>query len=126
MRGHGGGRLGDGQVPDVRSYVADAAVAVAPLRIARGIQNKVLEALAMAKAVVASPEALTGLDVEPGTHALAASSPSEWAGAVLGLLDDPGRRSRLGAAGRRYVEGRHHWDRCMAPFGDLLGLSPAD
>lgn len=114
-----------GQVPDVRPHVAGAAVAVAPLRIARGIQNKVLEALAMAKAVVASPEALTGLDVEPGVHALSATSPGGWAGAVLGLLDDPARRSRLGADGRRYVEDRHHWDRCMAPFGPLLGLPPA-
>jgi hypothetical protein len=55
-----------GTVPDVRPYIAHAQVAVAPLRIARGIQNKVLEAMAMATPVVVSPQALEGIDAEPG------------------------------------------------------------
>src|SRR5262249_23559094 len=63
-----------GQVPDVRPHVARAAVAVVPLQIARGVQNKVLEALAMARATVASPSALEGLAAQPGIHVLAASS----------------------------------------------------
>jgi sugar transferase (PEP-CTERM/EpsH1 system associated) len=111
-----------GQVPDVRPYVARAAVALAPLRIARGIQNKVLEALAMGKAVVASPRALVGLQVEPGVHALAASTPREWAEAVSGLLSDESLRRRLGAAGRVYVEEHHRWETCLERFGALLGL----
>jgi glycosyltransferase involved in cell wall biosynthesis len=104
--------------------VARAAVALAPLRIARGIQNKVLEALAMGKAVVASSQALVGLQVEPGVHALAASSPCEWAEAVVRLLSDESLRRRLGVAGRSYVEEHHRWETCLEPFGALLGLPP--
>jgi sugar transferase (PEP-CTERM/EpsH1 system associated) len=111
-----------GQVPDVRPYVAKAAVALAPLRIARGIQNKVLEALAMGKAVVASPQALVGLRAQPGVHALAASTPREWADAVSRLLENESLRQQLGSAGRRYVEDHHRWDTCLEPFATLLGL----
>jgi sugar transferase (PEP-CTERM/EpsH1 system associated) len=111
-----------GGVPDVRPHLAGAAVAVVPLRIARGLQNKVLEALAMAKAVVASPAALAALGTKPGVHLLAASSPEEWVEAVLRLLGDEHLRRRMGAAGRRYVEQRHDWEHCLEPFRDLLGL----
>ena len=65
-------------VPDVRPYLAEAALVVVPLRIARGIQNKVLEALAMAKAVIATPEALEGIAVEPEVHACQALAPAQW------------------------------------------------
>jgi polysaccharide biosynthesis protein PslH len=112
-----------GQVPDVRPWMARAAVVVAPLRLARGLQNKVLEALAMSKAVVASPPALAALHVQPGVHLLSASSAAEWAEAVLHLLHEEPLRRQLGLAGRRYVEEHHHWDRCLEPFGELLGLT---
>jgi sugar transferase (PEP-CTERM/EpsH1 system associated) len=114
-----------GQVPDVRPHVARAAVTVVPLRIARGIQNKALESLAMAKPTVVSPPTLAGLKAEPGVHLLCASSPAEWAAAVLRLFDDRDLCRRLGEAGRRYVEENHHWDRCLGPFADLLGLPEA-
>jgi glycosyltransferase involved in cell wall biosynthesis len=113
-----------GQVPDVRPYVSRAAVAVAPLRIARGIQNKVLEALAMGKALVASPQALLGLKVQPGVHVLSATTAAEWQDALHQLLGDAGLRRSLGAAGREYVEAHHRWDRCLQPFADLLRLGP--
>ena len=112
-----------GQVPDVRPYLAASAVTVIPLRIARGVQNKVLEALAMGKAVVASPGAVEGIGAEPGIHLLAASSPAEWAWAVARLLDDRDLGQELGRAGRAFVEGAHSWDRCLAPFAELLGLA---
>ena len=67
-----------GQVPDVRPHLADAQVAIVPLQIARGIQNKVLEAMAAGRPVVASREALEGLTVEPGIHVARAESPQEW------------------------------------------------
>jgi sugar transferase (PEP-CTERM/EpsH1 system associated) len=111
-----------GQVPDVRPYVARAAVTVVPLRIARGVQNKVLESLALGKPTVASPQTLAGLRAEPGVHLLRASSPAEWVEAVLRLFDDRDLRRRLGSAGRRYVEEHHHWDRCLEPFTELLDL----
>jgi glycosyltransferase involved in cell wall biosynthesis len=112
-----------GQVPDVRPSVERAAVAVVPLRIARGVQNKVLEALAMGRAAVVSPEALAGLRAEPGVHLLSASTRREWVESVLRLLDDAALRQQLGRAGRKYVEENHCWDRCLDAFGSLLGLT---
>jgi len=99
-----------GEVPDVRPYLADAALVVVPLRVARGIQNKVLEALAMGKAVVASPQARDGLDVLPGIHLSEASTPSEWTDAVALLLDNQELRRRLGLAGRELVEASYAWE----------------
>lgn len=109
-----------GQVPDVRPFVASAAVSVNPMRLSRGLQNKVLEALAMGKAVVAAPPALAALKTAPGEHLLSAETPAEWADAVCGLLGDPARRAELGAAGRRFVETHHHWDRCLRPLLDKM------
>ncbi len=111
-----------GQVPDVRPWVAKSRVMVVPLRIARGVQNKVLEALAMAKAVISSPAALNGLGVKAGEHLLSASSPQEWIEAILSLLDDEDLRRRLGQAGRAYVEAHHTWERCLRPLADILNL----
>jgi sugar transferase (PEP-CTERM/EpsH1 system associated) len=111
-----------GQVPDVRPHVASAAVTIVPLRLARGVQNKVLEALAMSKATVTSPQACQGLRTTPGEDLLVASSPGEWVEAILALLDDPDLRRCLGSAGRRYVEENHRWDRCLEPLAPLLGL----
>ncbi len=113
-----------GQVPDVRPYVAGAAVAVVPLRIARGVQNKVLEAMALGKPVVASPQALTALRDKLDLPALTAAEPQEWVDHVAQLFDNPTLRQELGTAGRRYVEANHDWERCLEPFADLLGLKP--
>jgi sugar transferase (PEP-CTERM/EpsH1 system associated) len=109
-----------GQVPDVRPHVARAAVVVAPLRLARGLQNKVLEALAMGKPVVAAPAALVALRTEPDRHLLAALTPAEWVDAVGGLFAAPALRRQLGAAGRQFVEEHHHWDHCLAPLLDRI------
>ncbi len=111
-----------GQVPDVRPYLARASVAVVPLQIARGVQNKVLEALAMAKAVVASPQCLKGLKARPGTHLQSASTAGEWRRAVLELLRSLSLRQQLGSAGRSFVEEHHRWEVCLAPLADILGL----
>jgi sugar transferase (PEP-CTERM/EpsH1 system associated) len=113
-----------GPVPEVKSYLARSAVIVAPLRIARGVQNKVLEAMAAGRVVVASPQALAGIRAEPDVHLLLASTPDEWLTAITRLLDAPDYRNRLAAAGRRYVEDHHSWDICLKPLDDLLGLPP--
>jgi polysaccharide biosynthesis protein PslH len=115
-----------GQVPDVRPFVAAAAVAVAPLRIARGVQNKVLEAMAMARPVVASPQALAGLGRSGDLPAVRVESPSDWVASLNALLEDEDQRRRLGAAGRRYVERHHHWGRCLDAILPLLGLKAAE
>lgn len=111
-----------GQVPDVRPHLSWAALAVAPLRIARGVQNKVLEALAMRKPVVASPQALAGLRERLDLPALTAATPAEWAEHIGRLLGDEPLRRQLGAAGRRYVEAYHSWEHCLEPLSELLGL----
>ena len=109
-----------GQVPDVRPVVATASVVVVPLRLARGVQNKVLEAMAMGKALVAAPPALAALQTVPGVHLLSASTPQEWVDAVCGLLADPLKRQQLGVAARQYVERHHHWERCLQPLLDAI------
>ncbi len=111
-----------GQVPDVRRYLAEASVVVVPLRLARGIQNKVLEAMAMGKATVASPQSLIGLQGHGPVPVLCASAPSQWVESVTRLMDDTVGRRRLGEEGRRYVEEFHHWDRALEPLGSILGL----
>jgi glycosyltransferase involved in cell wall biosynthesis len=112
-----------GGVPDVRPLVARASAVVAPLRIARGLQNKVLEALAMAKAVIASPSALAALQTQSSVHLLSASSKAEWVDAVSEVLANPQRRQKLGDAGRQFVERHHDWDTCLQPLGDLVHLA---
>lgn len=112
-----------GQVPDVRPHLTGAAASIVPLRIARGIQNKVLESMAMAKATIASPQALEGLHAQPGTDLLRAETPAEWAEAISDLLDNASLRHRIGAAGRVYVETAHCWQRCLEPLDRLLGLT---
>lgn len=105
-----------GAVPDVRPHLADAAVAVAPLRIARGVQNKVLEAMAMGRAVLGSPAALEGLDVAVGEECLSAGAPGAWRDRLVALLGDPAERSRLGHAARRRVEQSYGWAARMEPL----------
>ncbi len=113
-----------GPVPDVRPYLA-AAVAVVPLRIARGIQNKVLEAMAMGRPVVGTPEAFEGLELQPGRDALCAAAPGAWRDRLTDLLRNPTERIGLGAAARRYVEAHHHWPRCLQRFGEIVAAADA-
>jgi sugar transferase (PEP-CTERM/EpsH1 system associated) len=113
--------LVSGRVADVRPYLAHAAVAVAPLRIARGIQNKVLEAMAMARPVVASPEAAEGLRVIPGREVLLAAEPAAFAEAVGAVL--AGRHPGLGAAARAAVEERYAWSATLAGLEALLEIN---
>jgi sugar transferase (PEP-CTERM/EpsH1 system associated) len=111
-----------GQVPDVRPYVASAALAVVPLRIARGVQNKVLEALAMGKAVLSSPQGLAGLRNGQPLPVVTASAVSEWVEEVVRLLGNKALCRQLGQEGRYYVEEHHSWDRCLSGLDTLLDL----
>ena len=107
-----------GTVPDVRPYIRHARVAVAPLRIARGIQNKVLEAMAMATPVVVSPQALEGIAAEPGRDLLLAADAQGFADAVTQLLargDDT-----MGLAARARVEHHYSWPSNLACIGEKL------
>ncbi|HKJ72016.1 MAG TPA: TIGR03087 family PEP-CTERM/XrtA system glycosyltransferase [Gammaproteobacteria bacterium] len=106
-----------GGVPDIRPYLAHARLAVAPMRVARGIQNKVLEAFAMAKPVLATGAALDGLGLD-AAYPLAADSADEMARLAGEALGSGG--SELGAEMRRWVTRRFRWDRQLAAFGELL------
>jgi len=109
-----------GTVPDVRPFVTGAALAVVPLRIARGVQNKVLEAMAMARPVVASSLCLQGLTTVPGRDLLAADTVEQWVTSICRLLTDESERRELGTAARAFVEANHHWDRCLEPLWKLM------
>jgi len=113
-----------GGVPDVRSWLAAADVVVAPLRIARGIQNKVLEAMAMARPVVASPSAFEGIEAEPKRHLLVADGAEAQAGAISGLLADPARAGAMGEAARRRMVEAYRWEARLAPLAGIAGLEP--
>lgn len=96
-----------GSVPDVRPYLAHAEAAVAPLRIARGIQNKVLEAMAMAKTVVVSPQALEGIDAKPELELLLAQDNKDFVSLILNALSQSNKN--IGIAARKKVETRYNW-----------------
>lgn len=113
------GVLVTGRVDDVRPWLAGAKLAVAPLRVARGVQNKVLEAMAMAKPVVASTEAMTGINA-PANAAHAASNPDAMAKAVLSLLNDRDKRASIGIAARRFVEQEFSWRASYDRLDDIL------
>ena len=109
-----------GSVPDVRPYLASASVAVVPIRIARGIQNKVLEAMAMGLPVVTTTKAFTGIEAIPGTDLLVADQPEAFAELIVRLLEDPRRREQMGHAARARIEQNYRWDVPLAQLDALL------
>ena len=109
-----------GSVPDVRSFVRRAALTVAPLDIARGTQNKILESMALGVPVVCSPQASGGVDAVAGEHLLVADEPETWVEQVAGLMTDPQRRRRFAEAGRNRVLQHHSWPASMARLDRLI------
>ncbi|MGL1832986.1 TIGR03087 family PEP-CTERM/XrtA system glycosyltransferase [Rhodocyclaceae bacterium SMB388] len=119
----GSGVVVTGKVPDVRPWIAHADLIVAPLRIARGIQNKVLEAMAMGKPVVVSAASATGLDGEVGHDFVTAVSAAQFIDTCLSLLGDPERRKRVAASARECVEQKYSWQAHLTRFDQLLDAS---
>jgi polysaccharide biosynthesis protein PslH len=101
-----------GRVPDVRPYLAASAVAIAPLHTGSGTRLKILEALAMQKAVVSTSIGCEGLSVTPGKHLVVADQAEAFAQAVITFMQNPLMRAAYGAAGRSLVEAEYSWDRC--------------
>lgn len=97
-------------VPDVRPHLKSASACVVPLRIGGGSRIKILEAFAMAKALVSTTVGAEGLEVQPGKHLLLADTPVGFASALVRLLRDGEMRARMGAAARALVEERHRWN----------------
>ena len=106
-----------GEVRDTRPWLAAASAVVAPLAIARGIQNKVLEAMAMGRAVVLSPEAARGIDAEDGRDFIIAADP---VASVIALLRDTVRAAAIGTAARVRMEAAYNWDAQLAPLGRIV------
>jgi polysaccharide biosynthesis protein PslH len=120
-----------GTVPDVRPYLQHAAVVVAPLRLARGIQNKILEAMAMGRPVVAASECVQALHAQPGSELVSAEKIDDYVVAVERLLAEPATASAVGSAGRMRVLANYDWAAHMSLIDDHLsriaggGLSTA-
>ena len=123
-----------GRVADVRPYMARASVAVVPLRIARGIQNKLLEAMAMGLPAVACTAAAAGVVAAPGRDLFVADDPNDFAAKTLRLLCEDDLRERTGAAARACMEANYRWehqlqglDRVLAAVtGKSRASGPAD
>jgi polysaccharide biosynthesis protein PslH len=122
-------RLGDlpgvrvwGAVPDMRPFLAAADMVVAPLTIARGVQNKVLEAMAMARPVLLSPEAATGIDAVDGEHFAVCPSDAAFAETALALLSDTTKAEAIGQAARAFVVNRMSWAAMLADLPAIMGM----
>lgn len=114
-----------GTVPDVRPYLRHAAAVVAPLRVARGIQNKVLEAMAMARPVVAAASCASALDAATGSELLAAETAEEFASAIDRILGASAHGNSIGEAARRSVMERYSWPAHLAGIDRHLSGLPA-
>lgn len=114
-----------GEVPDVRPYLAGAAVVIVPIRMGGGTRLKVVEALSMAKAMVSTTLGCEGVNVRHGEHLLVADGAEEFAGAVVKLLEDHRLAAELGRAGRRRMEEEYSWElageRLEHLYGRMLG-----
>jgi GT2 family glycosyltransferase/glycosyltransferase involved in cell wall biosynthesis len=110
---HSGMKL-EGFVSDVRPAYNQAAVVIAPLLASAGTNIKVMEAMAMGKAIVSTPAGVNGLEVTQGTDVLIESEPTAFAAAILRLLGDASHRSTLGANARKTVERVYGWDAIAA------------
>lgn len=118
--GRNGARIW-GEVPDVRPFLAAAQVVLVPLDLARGVQNKVLEAMAMARPVVLTSPAATGIEATDGEHFLIRDTDEALASAVLGLLAEPEQGATIGVQARKFVLERMSWPAMLAPLPGLMG-----
>jgi len=110
-----------GKVDDVRPYLAHAGAVVAPLKLARGLQNKVLEGMAMAKPVISTSAAVQALHVSSGKELWIADEPAAFARSVIDALAAP---AQLAAKARHYVEHNHDWNRNLVALDRLLTVGP--
>ena len=110
-----------GEVPDVRPFLASASAVVAPLTIARGVQNKVLEAMAMARPVLLSAEAATGIDAADGEHLAICRDDAAFVAAAHAIAAEPDRAQAMGQAARDFVVGNMGWEAIAAQLAAIVG-----
>jgi sugar transferase (PEP-CTERM/EpsH1 system associated) len=123
LKSHAGVEI-TGYVDDVRHYLAAADVCVAPLRIARGIQNKVLEAFAMGKALVCTPQAVQGLKVKIGQDVLVAEDEAGFAGSIVGLVSDQALREKFALNARQCAEKKYSWTKNISLLDRMIEDGP--
>ena len=111
-----------GAVLDMKPFLAAADLVVAPLTIARGVQNKVLEAMAMSKTVLASPQALNGIKGNAGEHFVACGSNDDFVNHALQLLEWPGDNLLIGQAARKLVAETMSWPAMLAKLPQIMGF----
>ena len=109
-----------GSVPDIRPYYAHSRLFIAPMRLGSGLQNKLLEAMAMGVPCVTTPIANEALGATPGTHILVGSSPQELASHILSLLADPAQAQSLSAAALDFVHQNYSWPAAVQPLEDIF------
>jgi len=114
-----------GAVDDIRPWIGSADMVVAPLRIARGIQNKVLEAMAMARPVIASGAAAEGIVAQSGAHFMVARDDTAMIDAICALAVDRDRAAAIGAGARAHMLQHYQWDAQLAPLLAWLDQPPA-
>lgn len=112
-----------GAVPDLRPYLTEATLAVAPIRYGVGVQNKVLEAMATATPVITVRQATVALSAQPGHDLIVAGDTTDFVHAILTLLADEERRAAIGQAGRRYVEQHHNWLHSVGRLEDVYAIA---
>ena len=114
-----GGIAVTGSVPDVRPWLLRSTCAVVPLQIARGVQNKVLEAMACGRPVICSSEPLKGLAAEPGVHLLKADSAAEWVTSISRVFNDKQLQNELGGAAVNWVRQHYSWNSALAMLNEF-------
>ena len=125
LEGQAGARVW-GKVADMRPWLAAADLVVAPLEIARGVQNKVLEAMAMARPVLASPGAATGIAARDGLEIAIAGDDAAFIARGLALLGAPEKRSALGMAARQFVADHQSWPAMLGDLPAIVGIDPRE
>jgi len=112
-----------GTVPDVRPYLQHAGVVVVPLRVARGIQNKILEAMAMERPVIASADCAAPVDAVAGEELVTASSADQFVAAITAQFDDPAAAAAIGRAARQRILARYSWEAHMSGIDPYLNIA---
>jgi sugar transferase (PEP-CTERM/EpsH1 system associated) len=109
-----------GYVKDVKPYLSDAAASVVPLRIARGVQNKILEAMAHGVPVIATTAALDGIEARPGTDVLVGDDPQSFAKSTVAVLKNRHLRQRLAANAMALVRKKYAWESRLTVLEDSI------